>query len=641
MGVLKQKDKNMPARASPRRRRRSRPTKGSKNYAGYRKSCAKKACRKPYLCHPVDRVCYRRTDPEITDVADILGRGLPDPRRRDRRMLADKSRRDPYPANWSKKPGDAGFNSYVNGLIKTNVESRPYTCPLPGEKQLPRYHQLVVKYLMHPRTPVDRLLVAHQLGSGKTYLMISILENYYRDPRSKFLLFPNTALVQNFYSQLLRFPGPYRTFVEREIGPVPSTKSALSTYIKKAEDVLAFKRTLKKTRGVGDPAGPIRAFMMVRAGGKAFMRDPLVKRNRLASTPANTFSNAIVMVDEAHYLVKPREGSTAPQIKNFVECARRIHLARNSVVALMTATPVVAETLDGSNMLRIAMGVENTEKKQEGFVSYYMARPAAVFAATDRETSDITGSIVQVPIRGRNLEKYLSERLKKSGGYRPEKSTFGNYEHMQAFWQRAMKNSEFLNGLKDSPIEYATKLARIANDVAETREKTMIMLDRTNGFKVMERLLELRGVSYVSLYDKATAASEELRLNFNDETTNLRGERYQVILLDPRFYSEGVSIMHVRRIVMADLSQGLKTPSWSILKQRLGRALRMCSHEALRPEERRIKTRIYVSVVEDPPVADFKTIDQRKVEALVAQRDTIEGAMSELEKIAVDRGLYK
>ena len=83
---------------------------------------------------------------------------------------------------------------------------------------------------------------------------------------------------------------------------------------------------------------------------------------------------------------------------------------------------------------------------------------------------------------------------------------------------------------------------------------------------------------------------------FNDETNNRNGERVRVILITAEQHSEGISLKHVRRIILADLSAGNVIPRWTQVQQRIGRALRMCSHEGLPPALRTLTIDVFVAV---------------------------------------------
>jgi len=73
-------------------------------------------------------------------------------------------------------------------------------------------HQESVGFLLHPKSPVKRLLIDHPTGSGKTREMIKVLDNYFHDPRPKVPIFPKDPVCRNFYAELLRWPSRYRDY---------------------------------------------------------------------------------------------------------------------------------------------------------------------------------------------------------------------------------------------------------------------------------------------------------------------------------------------------------------------------------------------------------------------------------------------
>ena len=74
------------------------------------------------------------------------------------------------------------------------------------------FSQQNVALLSHPKSPVDRLLIDHNTGSGKTFLMLRVLDNYFFDPRPKITVFPKDTLCDNFYRTLLEWPSLWRDF---------------------------------------------------------------------------------------------------------------------------------------------------------------------------------------------------------------------------------------------------------------------------------------------------------------------------------------------------------------------------------------------------------------------------------------------
>lgn len=117
--------------------------------------------------------------------------------------------------------------------------SRSLTCD--NAREGDRWYQNTVAFLVHPRnrgpvssspapvhSPITHLLVAHQLGTGKTISMLRILDNYFDDRRPRLLLFPTETVATNFYRELATMPNRYRDWLRAQPGmpPWPEIKGA-------------------------------------------------------------------------------------------------------------------------------------------------------------------------------------------------------------------------------------------------------------------------------------------------------------------------------------------------------------------------------------------------------------------------------
>ena len=74
------------------------------------------------------------------------------------------------------------------------------------------WHQESAAFLLHPDSPIKRLLVDHATGTGKTLIMLRMLDNYFDDDRPKVVIFPKDAVCDNFYQELLKWPTRWRHF---------------------------------------------------------------------------------------------------------------------------------------------------------------------------------------------------------------------------------------------------------------------------------------------------------------------------------------------------------------------------------------------------------------------------------------------
>lgn len=84
-----------------------------------------------------------------------------------------------------------------------------------------------------------------------------------------------------------------------------------------------------------------------------------------------------------------------------------------------------------------------------------------------------------------------------------------------------------------------------------------------------------------------------LRKIFGDEMTNLRGEIIKVMMISAAG-AAGIDLKNVRQVHIME-------PYWNpaMMDQVIGRAIRVCSHSELPPEERNVKANIYLTIFND------------------------------------------
>ncbi|CAJ1415642.1 unnamed protein product, partial [Effrenium voratum] len=98
-----------------------------------------------------------------------------------------------YPGNWIGAPplGAPGFNRFAARVMwNAGIGKKKEPAITQGGCPPLQPHQKAVAFLLHPQSPVSRLLVDHPTGSGKTREMIQVLDNYFLDPRPKVPIFP-------------------------------------------------------------------------------------------------------------------------------------------------------------------------------------------------------------------------------------------------------------------------------------------------------------------------------------------------------------------------------------------------------------------------------------------------------------------
>ncbi|CAE7659015.1 Dcun1d2, partial [Symbiodinium sp. CCMP2456] len=149
------------------------------------------------------------------------------------------------------KPGQEGFTQQASRCL---AQARLGTQRSPFAGLGMRLHQESASFLLHPDSPVERLLVDHATGTGKTLIMLRMLDNYFDDPRPKVAIFPKHAVCDNFYQELLKWPTRWRHFFCFLKPAEASLASGAKDWRRKKFDVWDINndksRAEAKTRGV-------------------------------------------------------------------------------------------------------------------------------------------------------------------------------------------------------------------------------------------------------------------------------------------------------------------------------------------------------------------------------------------------------
>lgn len=635
--------------------------------------------------------------------------------------------------SWNNKQGSPEVIGEAQRKI-TSVSDN-IDCKFDGRTQ---WYQNVVSEFMTPNSSIDRLLVAHQLGTGKTRSMLEMIGNFYNDPRPIIVIVPKQSLVINFYDELFKHPTKLRSYLYRCVGK-PGSEGITPALREKCIDALAKKGQIRNGIVQQDPecpdapAAPIRCVRMTQAGSDTFANNPILKVSEALNNGRATntyFDNCIVMIDEGHLLVKKDAWSTVqwPLIKSLQE---ELIGAENCKLAVLTATPIVDKRQDAVDLMSIVQA-KQTEKFLPGYVSWFMSRVGSVFATTN--PTGVIPHIIEVEIEegGRNWEYYRSRarQLQKKPDMDPKNGVY-TAEHMgtasAALWSRLFQPFKSMAKLKtDSLINQnwdiknwsqsewekvglnvATKLCQIAIDVKRSGLKTCVMIHKSNGLKLLAFLMNSLNVkcTFCTSGEKGEKAKDvNIRNKKNidefNKQENKEGDKIQCIILDSRDYSEGVSLQNVRQLILGDLGEGMKPPSWGRVKQRIGRALRFCSHASLPKDKQTLEVYLYVAkfpgntwsiqeknkhrkaelkehleerlleerlqLLENQvpkrqirtqlkelkneisdqftpspmPPNSFKTFDTQKINDVLKQAVRVEQANCELEATALDKGIY-
>jgi hypothetical protein len=475
-------------------------------------------------------------------------------------------------------------------------------------------HQLIVSNLVHPYSPISRFAIIYPTGLGKTIAMISVLDNFYNDDRPKILIFPNSQLVQNFYGELMKIPNKYRDYalfkMKNSDGKVDSSD------IQRVRDILSMKGDIHHMGQEGYLKAPMRAISFISAGGAPIFHDPPSNPLfRIQYDGKNPYSNKIVIFDEFQNLFYPPPETPKHFLSKLKDFTQAIINSENTVFLAATATPFVEKIEDFQMMLDVVKGSTYKKVGNQGFYSMIPCNPTPVFAKVlSGNPRKFFPTVIRVPLQGLNLKIY-QQKVREFKDITSTASILKltNYCTMGAYASSYSRNKDFMSLLKKNPKSAASKMAQVVDDMKGFKDKTTILIHRRNGYKAFKHFLEMQGIEeysekntnknslkFIALFDKFPEGSKEEKrqtqlLNIYNSVENRKGDIIKYVLLDSKFFSEGISIKNDRRLMLVDIPE-----KWSDFVQRIGRVLRLCGHQDLPKDEWNVEIRVYCSIIPQP-----------------------------------------
>lgn len=529
--------------------------------------------------------------------------------------------------SWSKRQGQPGFNAYAyERMVKAGIPSQlMLECPAAGAEPKPMAYQTTVSYLMQPFTNIDRLLVVARTGSGKTYTMIRVLENYFLDRRPKILVFPNTAVANNFYEELMYFPSKYRDLIRSKLGTAKPTVQAVT-------------ELMQNSKKSGLPS-ILLSLSYARAGGATFL-----KRFK-------TYSNTIICMDEFHNLVAPPK-EMARYKKQLGQLKAGLKAAKGAKIVGFTATPFVHTPVpggkdEGAELMQIIKG-DNAPVSDEGYVCYYNSMPSALYPTMPPNKP--FGDVIHVDIPVLAVKKYEQKKkeLAKSGkacvtgDFDAKCAPLQNYANMPAYYAQYKNYAPDAKMLKQhrpgatrepglaknffkDPNLISPKFQFLLELLKRNQRKSLVLVERHAGYKAVADIVKEANLGCDNgckgfMYEKKGSQST---LNAFNSPDNLTGDKMRYMVADAKEFSEGISFFAVRDLYLVNPPM-----DYGRYLQQIGRVLRSCRHNALPKDQRTIN--IYILVTKS-------TIDQEALVHIKQEAEKYNSAMMRFKSVAVDR----
>lgn len=510
-----------------------------------------------------------------------------------------------YHNTWSKKPGDHGFNREATKIMRERgfyFGDRLHTdCDTKNPR--PFAHTQTAAWLVGPETPINRLLVIHRTGSGKTNAMIHILDLYFSDPRPKVVVFPNSEVVRNFYDKLYKERTQYSAFAQAR---AESSRHAYTQSYFKA--TLMMEGELHKRGEQGELASPMRPMTYSIAGGRQVFPKgsgpPALPIFKIMWDGRNPFDNKIILMDEVHNLIRPTVGVDKRLQVRLERLRKALYSAHNSVIVGLTATPFVKTEQDGRDLLTMIRGEEYMHAPtNEGFISYFNTLPVTIYPEIRPGSNAM--NVIHVKMREANLKKYMLKSKERVLSNDPDKRrdqlfALMGYCNMAGFYTQANR-AEFKGFLRRDPAEYATKLDAITNDAFKQKSKTAILIHRRLGFEALKQVMIGKDPQNENKYafmgkpkTKKEKENNSVLGEFNAKE-NLEGHKIRILVLDAETFGEGIDLLGVRQFYLAN-----PAASYSQYKQWYGRVLRACAYSNLDKRERNVTVSMYIAGTGDP-----------------------------------------
>ena len=323
---------------------------------------------------------------------------------------------------------------------------------------------------------------------------------------------------------------------------------------------------------------------------------------------ANPFDDCIVLMDEFHNLTRP-----TPAMKQYhtqLDTLRKdIYHANNCDVYGFTATPFDDRKEQFQDVLNIIKGKDGINHSNEGYYVFFNKMPSSVYPQLLHNKTEL-GRVLKVPLQGQTLDTYIKKMNEKTNVIDEEEreAKLLPYCTISTFFGQTSKKSWQTKFLKD-PVSLATKLAAVSQFLNnETTMKTLMLIHKQSGYNAM--LLKLldsndmksysnqcvhTGYCLSSFREKTAEKNTELQVFNND----IDGKHMTNAIADSNTYSEGVSFLGVRTLIIIDVPTTI-----TMYLQLIGRALRACGHSKLPSNKRNIEILFFVAEAKSLMTAD-------------------------------------
>ena len=247
------------------------------------------------------------------------------------------------------------------------------------------------------------------------------------------------------------------------------------------------------------PSAPLRIYRFTSAGGRAaeISEGSGLPRGcvfKVGFAGGNPYNGKVILMDEGHHLVRPSK-LYETQLSNL---RKLVKAAKNSVFVSLTGS-MADSASDAGDLLKVVKGIGNEALSDEGFLSSHCRRgasfptqrPAACADGVLSEECD--GLVHREELAGFSLARYMYQSIKLHREKKPNDglACYANIHcYMNAVGKATCKHQLMHHD------DCRPKFTAAVNDVvaaAKYKQKSMVMVSKRTGYKVMLWLLEAAG----------------------------------------------------------------------------------------------------------------------------------------------------
>jgi hypothetical protein len=505
--------------------------------------------------------------------------------------------------------------------------------------------QQFMKEQMDPSKKWKRLLLYHNIGSGKTCTGITMAEEWLlQKPTNKVTVILPARLKTNFIDELLSQCAfekyisneDLKIFNESDPAKKKRIKAAFTKKIEASYDIYTFEAFIllaKKTRDLQQWI-------------TKFTKDRFILIDEVHNLINTLYTNE--KYEEMVDTVPPRAAGVRTLIFKYL----MEHADPSSKIVLMTATPVFDNILQFKELVSIMSGVPTEElitlkgaiEHLRGMVSYFSGTSDNAYPSIEYVEEEVPMSLKQSKLTEKIVDKD------------DEKETSESFLAKQRQIAIAVPNSKVLSNLK----EYAPKIKRLYHCIVRKKRGKHLVFSNfiKNGLAIVEKLLIKKGwMNYLKILDDPEMIQKykfkvyvlwDATLKDKDKQavkskvnsiSNIDGKFIKVVLGSPSI-KEGVSFKHIQHLHMLD-------PVWnnSAKRQVEGRAIRFCSHSDIPKDSPILKRSVMVHLYKSIPhsTSTFSnTCDQKIYDIIIPEKKKqIDIAEKALKRVAIDNFLFR